>query len=60
MDDEKRIQEIADGLWVSGSYPEGQHDRHWRVATEMAKQEAERAEPEVEKSADTKTSSKKS
>jgi hypothetical protein len=43
MDLEKRIREIAYSLWVAEGYPAGQHDRHWRMAKQMAKEEAERS-----------------
>jgi hypothetical protein len=43
MDLEKRIQEIAYSLWVAEGYPAGQHDRHWRMAKQMAKEEADRS-----------------
>ena len=42
MDREKRIRDIAYELWVAEGYPAGQDDRHWRMATQMAKEEPER------------------
>jgi hypothetical protein len=42
MDREKRIQEIAYSLWIAEGYPVGQDDRHWRMATQMLKEEEER------------------
>jgi hypothetical protein len=48
MDLEKRIREIAHDLWVAEGYPSGQHDRHWRMATQMAKEEAEQSACELD------------
>jgi Protein of unknown function (DUF2934) len=55
MDREKRIQEIAYSIWVAEGFPVGQDDRHWRMTTQMLKQEEEKeSRHAVEKSAEEK------
>ena len=49
MDREKRIREIAYSLWVAEGFPVGQDDRHWRMATQMMKEEEERSQPASDK-----------
>jgi len=40
---ERRVRELAYQIWESEGRPEGQHDRHWRMARSLA--EAEAANP---------------
>lgn len=40
---ERRIRELAYQIWEAEGRPEGQHDRHWRMARSLA--EAEAANP---------------
>lgn len=42
--DEKRIREFAYQIWESEGQPEGQEERHWKMARKLA--EAEAAAPE--------------
>ena len=46
-EDEQRVRETAFYLWEQEGYPDGQAERHWRMAQEMiAKEDAERREQE--------------
>jgi hypothetical protein len=45
VDREKRIRKAAHDLWVAEGYPQGQDDRHWRMATQIVKEEDERRTP---------------
>ena len=46
---EQRIREVAFYLWEQEGYPDGEAERHWRMAKEMIEQEdAERREQEGE------------
>lgn len=46
---EQRIREIAFSLWEQEGYPDGQAERHWRMAEAMIEQEdAERRDQEGE------------
>ena len=46
---EQRIREIAFYLWEQEGYPDGQAERHWRMAKEMIeKEDADRREQEGE------------
>jgi hypothetical protein len=50
MDDrEHRIREIAHSIWEEEGHPEGQAERHWRMAqTIVEREEAERKTSEGE------------
>lgn len=37
---ERRVRELAYQIWESEGRPEGQHDRHWRMARSLAETEA--------------------
>lgn len=37
---ERRVRELAYQIWESEGRPEGQHDRHWRMAHSLAEAEA--------------------
>lgn len=37
---ERRVRELAYQIWESEGRPEGQHDRHWRMARSLAEAEA--------------------
>ncbi|MGP0175135.1 DUF2934 domain-containing protein [Pseudomonas sp. NCHU5208] len=37
--DEQRIREFAFQIWESEGRPEGQHERHWRMACKLAEAE---------------------
>ena len=43
---EERIRELARAIWEQEGRPEGQSERHWRMA-EKAVEADEHAEPEV-------------
>jgi hypothetical protein len=58
MDLEKRIREIAHDLWVAEGYPQGQDDRHWRMAAQMARDEAERLARAADKPSEDKKARK--
>jgi hypothetical protein len=58
MDLEKRIREIARDILAAEGYPEGQDDRHWRMATQMAKEEAERLARAADKPSEEKKPTK--
>lgn len=46
---EHRIREVAFSLWEQEGYPDGQAERHWRMAEEMIeKEDAERRDKEGE------------
>ncbi|MGO0702118.1 DUF2934 domain-containing protein, partial [Pseudomonas paraeruginosa] len=45
--DEKRIREFAYQIWESEGRPEGQAERHWAMARQLA--EAEAAAPAAKK-----------
>jgi hypothetical protein len=60
MDREKRIREIVYSLWVAEGFPVCQDDRHWRMATQMLKEEEERHTPHESESPDQKKPDKKS
>jgi hypothetical protein len=46
---EQRIREVAFYLWEQEGYPDGQAERHWRMAKEMIeKEDADRREQEGE------------
>lgn len=38
--DERRVRELAYQIWESEGRPQGQHDRHWRMARSLAETEA--------------------
>ncbi|MGG2399921.1 DUF2934 domain-containing protein [Pseudomonas sp. SH1-B] len=38
--DEQRIREFAFQIWESEGRPEGQHERHWQMASKLAAAEA--------------------
>jgi hypothetical protein len=40
---ERRVRELAYQIWESEGRPEGQHDRHWRMARSLAETEAANA-----------------
>lgn len=40
MTTDREIHELAYYLWISEGKPTGQSDRHWKMATEMAAQQA--------------------
>ncbi|MCJ1887126.1 DUF2934 domain-containing protein [Pseudomonas sp. LA21] len=37
---EKRVRELAYQIWEAEGRPEGQHERHWRMARSLAEGEA--------------------
>ncbi|MEP9321142.1 DUF2934 domain-containing protein [Pseudomonas sp. LABIM340] len=41
---ERRVRELAYQIWESEGRPEGQHDRHWRMARSLAETEAANAD----------------
>ncbi|MBD9579118.1 DUF2934 domain-containing protein [Pseudomonas sp. BGr12] len=41
---ERRVRELAYQIWESEGRPEGQHDRHWRMARSLAEAEAGNAD----------------
>lgn len=40
--DEKRIREFAYQIWESEGCPDGQAERHWAMARQLAEAEADR------------------
>ncbi|WEW96494.1 DUF2934 domain-containing protein [Pseudomonas nitroreducens] len=46
--DERRVRELAYQIWESEGRPDGQHERHWRMALSLAAAEAGEAVPENE------------
>lgn len=44
--DERRVRELAHQIWESEGRPDGQHERHWRMALSLAAAEAGKAAPE--------------
>lgn len=46
--DERRVSELAYQIWESEGRPEGQHDRHWRMAHSLAQAEAANHNGEAE------------
>lgn len=48
-ENEERIREVAYSLWQQEGYPDGEAERHWRMAKAMIeKEDAERREQEGE------------
>lgn len=45
---EKRVRELAYQIWESEGRPEGQHERHWRMARSLAEGERVREIPPSE------------
>ncbi|RCI72392.1 DUF2934 domain-containing protein, partial [Pseudomonas aeruginosa] len=43
--DEKRIREFAYQIWESAGCPDGQAERHWAMARQLAEAEAAAAAP---------------
>ncbi|ENC9887527.1 TPA: DUF2934 domain-containing protein, partial [Pseudomonas aeruginosa] len=43
--DEKRIREFAYQIWESEGCPDGQAERHWAMARQLAEAEAAAAAP---------------
>lgn len=41
---ERRVRELAYQIWESEGRPQGQHDRHWRMARSLAEAEAANAD----------------
>jgi hypothetical protein len=39
--DEQRIREFAFQIWESEGRPQGQHERHWKMASKLAEAEAQ-------------------
>ncbi|THD42469.1 MAG: DUF2934 domain-containing protein [Bradyrhizobium sp.] len=49
MNGDQRVQEIAYYIWLREGQPEGQAERHWRIATSLVEEgDAERKEFEGE------------
>lgn len=46
--DERRVRELAHQIWESEGRPDGQHERHWRMALSLAAAEAGKSAPESE------------
>lgn len=43
--DEQRVREFAFQIWEAEGKPDGQHERHWKMACKLAEAEAAAAEP---------------
>lgn len=39
LNQQQHIQELAYYLWLSEGKPDGQSERHWKIATKMAQEE---------------------
>ncbi len=41
LNQQQHIQELAYYLWLSEGKPDGQSERHWQIASKMAREESD-------------------